>query len=323
MQNKYKVDYRADTERARKKRLRFVIFVSVTIVLLLAIAVYFIYSIFAKSEETGNDSKVIDTENNIEKEDEKDTDIGEDNDDDSDLNSDETGEKDSDKPDDNENSNGEDDSDKQEFVYGEKVPESEAVSDEYFDDAVFIGNSQIEGVSIYSSMKNATVLAGKGIMVDTIFTKEVVKTKDGGRITIMDALAKEKFGKVYIMLGANELGWAYDFEFIKQYGKVIDEIKTLQPDAKIYVNAIMPVSKTKTNSDKIYNNKNIENYNNLILNMTKEKEVYYLDSKEALADEEGNLPDDSTTDGVHFNSAYYEQWFNYLKAHTVKYPQDI
>ena len=85
----------------------------------------------------------------------------------------------------------------------------------------------------------------------------------------------------------------------------------------------MPVSKTKTNSDKIYNNKNIENYNNLILNMTKEKEVYYLDSKEALADEEGNLPEDSTTDGVHFNSAYYEQWFNYLKAHTVKYPQDI
>lgn len=312
MQNKYKVDYRADAERARKKRLRFVIFVSVTIVLLLAIAVYFIYSIFAKSKETGNDSKQIDTENNIGKEDEKDTDIDEDNDD-SDLNSDETGE--NNKPDDN--------SDKQEFIYGEKVPESEAVSDEYFDDAVFIGNSQIEGVSIYSSMKNATVLAGKGIMVDTIFTKEVVKTKDGGRITIMDALAKEKFGKVYIMLGANELGWAYDFEFIKQYSKVIDEIKTLQPEAKIYVNAIMPVSKTKTNSDKIYNNKNIENYNNLILNMTKEKEVYYLDSKEALADEEGNLPEDSTTDGVHFNSEYYEQWFDYLKTHTVKYPNNI
>lgn len=204
------------------------------------------------------------------------------------------------------------------YVYGEKVPERESVSDDYFDDAVFIGNSQMEGVSIYSSMKNATVLAGKGIMVDTIFTKEVIKTKDSNRITIMSALELKKFGKIYIMLGANELGWVSDNEFIKQYGKVIDKLKELQPKAKIYVNAIIPVSKAKSNSDKIYNNENIERFNKLIINMTKEKQVYYLDSKEALADEEGNLPANSTTDGVHFNSTYYEKWFNYLKTHTVK-----
>lgn len=204
------------------------------------------------------------------------------------------------------------------YTYGERVPETEVVQDDYFDDAVFIGNSQMEGVAIYSSMKNATVLAGKGIMVDTIFTKEVIKTKDSNRITIISALELKQYGKIYIMLGANELGWVSDIEFIKQYGKVIDKIKELQPEAKIYVNTIIPVSKEKSEKDKIYNNENIERFNKLIINMTKEKQVYYVDSKEALGDEEGNLPANSTTDGVHFNSIYYEKWFNYLKTHTVK-----
>ncbi|QSX05226.1 hypothetical protein JYG23_11125 [Sedimentibacter sp. zth1] len=208
--------------------------------------------------------------------------------------------------------------DESKYVFGEKVPESETVTDDYFSDAVFIGNSQIEGILLYKSMKNATIYGGKGIMVNTIFTKQVIKNDDSERITIMDALSKNKFKKVYIMLGANELGWEFDYIFIEQYGKVIDEVKKLQPDALIYVNAIMPVSKGKDTKDKIYNNTNIENFNKLILQMTKEKEAYYIDSKEAMADENGYLPDDAGHDGVHLNAEYYEKWFNYLKTHTVQ-----
>ncbi len=315
MHNKYKVNYRKDLKKAKMKKLISVICMSILIVALLVFA---IYSIYTKSKKTNSDNIVVDIENNAGTEDVVDENNKNNNnnieiDDGSSLNSNNVSDENNIDIDEDEKTT----DDKKEFIYGEKVPENEAVSDEYFDDAVFIGNSQIEGISIYSTMKNATIYAGKGIMVDTIFTKEVVKTNDGARITIMDALAKEQFGKVYIMLGANELGWAFDYLFIEQYGKVIDEIKKLQPDAKIYVNAIMPVSKEKSNKDKIYNNKNIDNYNNLILNMTKEKEVYFIDSKEALADEEGNLPEDAGTDGVHFNATYYAQWFNYLKTHTV------
>lgn len=212
--------------------------------------------------------------------------------------------------------------DENKYEYGQKVPENEEVSDEYFDDAVFIGNSQIEGIQVYKAMKNATVYASKGIMVDTIYTKQVIKTSSGDRITIMDALAQNKFGKVYIMLGANELGWAYEDEFIKQYGKVIDSIKSLQPNAQIYVNAIMPVSKTKSDNDKIYNNTNVDRFNKLILEMTKEKKVYYLDSKEAMGDENGNLPEDAGPDGIHLNSTYYDKWFSYLKKHTVNIKEE-
>ena len=304
MQSKYKA------KGARISRFFYVFLISFIIIALFMIAIYFIYEKFSDSDNIIND-----TENNISIENKDEINIADDKSDKDHIDNNSTNIGST--VDDTNNNQVDIESEKKEYIYGERVPESEPVLEEYFDDAVFIGNSQIEGISIYSTMKNASVLAGKGIMVDTIFTKEVVKTENGSRITIMDALAKEKFGKVYIMLGANELGWAYDYMFIEQYGKVIDEIKRLQPDAKIYVNAIMPVSKKKSDEDRVYNNTNIDNYNKLILNMTKEKEVYYLDSKEALADEEGNLPEDAGSDGVHFNATYYEKWFNYLLSHTV------
>ena len=47
------------------------------------------------------------------------------------------------------------------------------------------------------------------------------------KITIMQALEKHKFGKVYVMLGVNELGWVYEKVFIQRYGELVDEMEQL------------------------------------------------------------------------------------------------
>lgn len=203
------------------------------------------------------------------------------------------------------------------YEYGTPLPESQAVGSEYFDDAVFIGNSHTEGIISYSAMDNATVYASKGITIDAISTKPVIKT-DAGRITIPDALSQSKFGKVYILLGANELGWVYPSEFIKHYAAFIESVKELQPDAKIYVQSIFPVSAEKDSEGTVYNNSNINNFNSLIMEMAKDKEVYYLNVAEALSDEKGNLPEDCAKDGMHFGKKYYDKWFDYLKSHTAE-----
>lgn len=111
----------------------------------------------------------------------------------------------------------------------------------YFDDAVFIGDSRTEGLMLYGGLSNAAFYTHKGLMVNTIFTKEAVKDGDQ-KITIMKALEKHKFRKVYVMLGVNELGWVYEQVFIQRYGELVDELKRLQPDAVIYIQSIMPVS---------------------------------------------------------------------------------
>lgn len=91
-------------------------------------------------------------------------------------------------------------------AYGEPLPETERVRSDYFDDAVFVGDSITSGISLYQIMDNADVLADTGVNFDTIYTKESVRQEDGTRIPIMDALAQKQYAKVYVMLGGNEVG---------------------------------------------------------------------------------------------------------------------
>lgn len=207
--------------------------------------------------------------------------------------------------------------DKEQNEYNPIVPESEIVLDDFFNDAVFIGDSRTEGFIISNNLSNAKSLTVKGLMVDTAFTRPAINM-NGEKLTVTKALSKIQFKKVYIMLGVNELGWAYEEVFIKKYTELIDYVKGLNNEAQIYIQSIIPVSYEKSSSDKIYNNKNISNFNKLILKMTKEKQVYYVNVEECLKDEEGNLPVGASTDGVHLKKEYSKKWYEYLKTHTVQ-----
>ena len=201
--------------------------------------------------------------------------------------------------------------------YNSIVPESEAVTDDYFNDAVFIGDSRTEGFIMYNGLSNVTSLTSKGLMVDTAFSKPAINM-NGEKISVMKALSKTKFNKVYVMLGINELGWAYSDIFINKYAEIVDYIKEINSDAQIYIQSILPVSYEKSTKDKIYNNDKISEYNELIKKMANDKQVYYLDVAEAIKDENGNLPADASLDGVHLKKEYCQKWYDYLKTHTVQ-----
>ena len=201
------------------------------------------------------------------------------------------------------------------FAGGTTAIGSGQVADSYFDDAAFIGDSRTQGLQLYTGLQNATFYATQGLMVDTFFSKKFVKA-GGGKITIPDAMKNQTFKKVYIMLGVNELGWAYEKVFIQKYGEVVDKVKELQPDAKIYVQSILPVTKAKSDGDAIYNNTKISRYNELIEQMCREKGVTYLHVADAVGLDNGALPAGSATDGVHLNREYCYKWLDYLKTHT-------
>lgn len=152
------------------------------------------------------------------------------------------------------------------------VPESEAVDDSYFDDAVFIGNSRTEGLKMYSGLSNATFITEVGLTVDSIFT-DYCNISGGGKARAFDQLASMEFGKVYIMLGMNELGWVYESVFKEDYGKIIDKIREINPDATIYIQSIMPVSKWKDSTDDVYTIANVERLNAQLRDLADEKEV--------------------------------------------------
>ncbi|MEE0794795.1 MAG: GDSL-type esterase/lipase family protein [Oscillospiraceae bacterium] len=197
------------------------------------------------------------------------------------------------------------------------VPESEAVDDSYFDDAVFIGNSRTEGLKKFSGLSNSTFITEVGLTVSSIFT-DYCDISGGYRSRAFDALAGMSFSKVYIMLGMNELGWVYESVFKDDYGKIIDKIREINPDAVIYIQSIIPVSKWKDSSNDVFTNANVERLNAQLRDLADEKEVHYLDVAGALMDSEGYLPYEATGDGVHLEPPYCVKWTDYLRTHTAQ-----
>lgn len=202
------------------------------------------------------------------------------------------------------------------YDYSKAVPLSEKVDDSYFDDAVFIGDSRTEGLMLYTGLADTTSFAYKGLMVDTIFTSPLVN-RDGKKLSVMDALEDTQFNKVYIMLGINETGWVYSDIFIDQYGKVIDAIKEINPDALIYIQLIFPVTDEVSATHEYITNTKIYEYNERIKEMAEEKEAYYLNTAEAFSPYGSSLPDEASTDGIHLKKEYCDKWLEYLKTHIV------
>ena len=154
-------------------------------------------------------------------------------------------------------------------------------------------------------------------MVDTVFTSPVIQM-DGQRLSVVEALRRTAFKKVYIALGINETGWAYESIFIDKYQKLIQEIQAINPQAILYIQEIMPVTAQTSQTHSYVKNDKIQRYNELLAKLAEEMGVYYIDTGAAVADDSGCLPEDAAIDGIHLKKPYCDKWLDYLKTHTVQ-----
>ncbi|MEG1658211.1 MAG: GDSL-type esterase/lipase family protein [Oscillibacter sp.] len=196
------------------------------------------------------------------------------------------------------------------------APGVKPVEDTYFADAVFLGDSRTEGFSLYSGLKKGTFLFAVGATVESVFTKATPRA-GGGKAPLLDTLAKTDCGKIYVMLGLNELGWVHAETYQKQYGKVIDRIRADHPDATVVVQSLPPVSAGQDAKKTYVNNARIRVYNDLLEKLAAEKDCVYLDVASAVTGADGCLPDAMTFDGVHLNPAGCKAWLDYLRGRPV------
>ncbi len=197
------------------------------------------------------------------------------------------------------------------------VAESAPVEDAYFDDVVFLGDSRTEGFHLYSGLKTGTYFYAVGATVESVFTKKAWETPKG-KVPLLDAVAAAPCGKVYVMLGVNELGWARTETFRDQCAKVIDRIREDHPGAEVVLQSILPVSAKQDAKGSYVNNGRIAAYNQVLLALAEEKECPYINVAEAVADESGCLRADWTFDGVHLNVTGCQAWLEYLRTHPVE-----
>ena len=202
------------------------------------------------------------------------------------------------------------------YSWGDTVPESEAVEDDFFSDTAFIGNSLAQGFMLYAGMKTPDYYATQSISVSNIYYEKAINAGGGVYITILDAMARKEHRKVYIMLGLNEISMQEE-EFVSKYGKLIDRIREIQPGAAIYLQSMTPVTAAQSASGSVFNNVRIRKYNELIQALAADKHAHYLDVYSSIANEDGDLPAGGSFDGIHPYTKYYLAWKEYLKTHTV------
>lgn len=193
----------------------------------------------------------------------------------------------------------------------------------YFSDALFIGDSRTEGLQLYSGIEGATFFCYKGISIFDVMAEDPKKvvTLDGNKYSVVGALEHTagQFGKVYISLGVNELGYYDDQGYHDKFCALIDEVRRTQPDAVIYLQNVVPVNPElcAKNWPSYVNNNKVGTYNDILEQVAEEKEVVLLDLHSALGTSDGILAKENTVDGVHFNKAWYQEWLSYLMKHAV------
>ena len=195
------------------------------------------------------------------------------------------------------------------------VPEGGPVEDTYFEDAAFLGDSRTEGFHLYSGLKAGAYYYSVGATVESVFSKKV--ETPAGKMPLLDAMAEEDFGKIYVMLGVNELGWSKTETFHDQYAKVIDRLRSDHPDAEIILQSILPVSAKQEKKKTYVNNGRIAAYNEVIFQLAEEKDCALVDAAEAVTDENGCLRAEWNSDGVHLNVKGCRAWLEYLRTHPV------
>ena len=177
----------------------------------------------------------------------------------------------------------------------------------YFDDALFIGDSHTDGFKDYAGLPNADYLCHNGLTV----WSAVEKAEFPGRQTLAQALRGKHYGKIYLMLGINELGAGTAESWAAQYKVLLDEIRELQPDAIIFLQAIFHTTQEKSDTT-FFKNSTIDARNAEIQKFADNETVFYIDCNPVFDDDTGALTAEYSGDGVHVKAPYYVMWRDYL-----------
>lgn len=174
-----------------------------------------------------------------------------------------------------------------------------SVYKEYFKEDLFIGDSITEELKYYKFLYDNNVFSKIGLNTDTL--RKLIPDEDFG--------IEPK--NIYLMMGLNDSVFVKTEEkFKERYLAMLDALETKSPDAKIYLQAIFPVSKgLDEKKDARVNNTKINSFNEVIKTIASERGLDYLDFSYLLKENE----DYFEPDGMHLKSKFHKVWLNEVK----------
>lgn len=197
----------------------------------------------------------------------------------------------------------------------------QSVDESYFDDALFIGDSRTDGLRKFSDLKgHADFLAMDGLSVFKIYETQipfVTPAGDQGKMGFEQCLQAKQYKKIYFSCGINELGMPTTITYYNKFKACIETIRKYQPDAIIYIQAIMHLSEEKVKNDQAFTNTNVVERNTAISKLANGHDIFYIDMNSAVCDENGNLRADETKEGAHLLAKDYVIWRDFLLNNAI------
>lgn len=194
-------------------------------------------------------------------------------------------------------------------------PSAPVKPEDPFTNALFIGDSRTVGIAEYSGITEADFFAFTGMSVYSALKKEssVGSWKKG--TLLADALQSQQYDRVYLMLGVNELGYNFQ-KTVERYGELVQQIRDLQPDAYLILEASLHVTKKRSDTDSTFNNSNIDRMNQAQAAFADGEHIFFIDVNPVFDDETGALNQDYTFDNTHPYGKYYSKWADWLRENT-------
>lgn len=195
-------------------------------------------------------------------------------------------------------------------------------NDAYFDDALFLGDSIMEGVRQYvaAQRKEQTTLGGAkfltsimGIsLADLVGERQpcIYYSYGGKEAPLEELVSGMNVRRVFLLLGLNDLAGTDDpvEEIVDRYTRLLDSLRKTLPEAELIVITNPPKVASAWLPDyalnRSFNNARISEFVAALADMCQDGGIPLVDAYECLVNENGALPDDWCRDGyVHLNSA--------------------
>ena len=199
------------------------------------------------------------------------------------------------------------------------------VGAEWFNDAVFVGDSVTLKLSYYAengSLGNADFLCAGSLGWNNALwalnrSGNVHPTYYGRKYTVDEGVRASGKSKVFIMLGMNDIGLYGVDGAANAMITLTDRIKQKSPGVQIYIESVTPMLKSM--QKKYLNNSTISRFNSRLREICSSRGYYFLDVASVMKDNNGDLEyencSDPTAMGIHFTDTGCRKWVDYLKRH--------